>query len=209
MNKRITLTASVIIILSLIACGNKETKSVENESSEPNISSVEETTNNSDSSSVYSEMIIIDPPSSIPSSSSEVISSSEISSSQERSSLQNSSEDAPSSAQSIVISASEVISSSSDISSASESSIPSSSTPEGYHHVVFQNYDETVLYEVDVEEGHEAIYVGETPVKPEDEDFIYEFSGWDKDLTNILSDVIAVAQYSYTAKENWGPIIWF
>ena len=197
MNKRITLTASVIIILSLIACDKK---------AQSNIKSVEEL---SSSNYVQTETYTDCGPSSMPSSSSEVISSSEISSSQERSSLQNSSEDAPSSAQSIVVSASEVISSSSDISSASESSIPSSSTPEGYYHVVFQNYDETVLYEVDVEEGYEAIYVGETPIKPEDDEFTYEFSGWDVDLTNILSDVVAVAQYSYTAKENWGPIIWF
>ena len=180
MNKRITLTASVIIILSLIAC-DKRTQSN---------NSVEEL---SSSNYVQTETYTDCGPSSMPNSSSEVISSSEISSSVEQSSLPSSSEIAPSS----------------DMSSVSESSIPSSSTPEGYHHVVFQNYDETVLYEVDVEEGHEAIYGGETPIKPEDDEFTYEFTGWDKDLTNILADVTTVAQYGYTAKENWGSIIWF
>ena len=196
MNKRITLTASVIIILSLIAC-DKRTQSN---------NSVEEL---SSSNYVQTETYTDCGPSSIPSSSSEVISSQEISSSLEQSSLPSSSEAAPSSEQSSTVSSSEVISSSSDMPSASESSIPSSSTPEGYHHVVFQNYDETVLYEVDVEEGHEAIYGGETPIKPEDDEFTYEFIGWDKDLTNILADVTTVAQYGYTAKENWGSIIWF
>ena len=189
------MTASVIIILSLIAC-DKRTQSN---------NSVEEL---SSSNYVQTETYTDCGPSSMPSSSSEVISSQEISSSLEQSSLPSSSEAAPSSEQSSMVS-SEVISSSSDMSSASESSIPSSSTPEGYYHVVFQNYDETILYEVDVEEGHEAIYVGETPIKPEDDEFTYEFIGWDKDLTNILADVTTVAQYSYTAKENWGPIIWF
>ena len=197
MNKRITLTASVISILSLIACNKK---------AQSNISSVEELFS---SNYVQTETYTDCGPSSMPSSSSEVISSSEISSSAEQSSLQSSSEVAPSSEQSSMVSSSEVISSNSDISSASESSIPSSSTPEGYYHVVFQNYDETILYEVDVEEGHEAIYVGETPVQPEDDEFTYEFTGWDKDLTNINSNVITTAVYTAVEKIPWGPIIWF
>ena len=106
-------------------------------------------------------------------------------------------------------SSSSVISSSSDDPSSS-SEEPSSSIPEEtYYHVTFLNYDETLLYEVDVLEGTEAIYQGETPIKPEDDEFTYEFNGWDKDLTNIQSEMTAVAQYSYTAKENWGSIIWF
>ena len=92
----------------------------------------------------------------------------------------------------------------------SSSEEQSSSIPEETHyHVIFLNYDETVLYEVDVLEGNEAQYLGETPIKPEDDEFTYEFSGWDVDLTNIQSDVTATAQYTYTAKENWGSIIWF
>ena len=104
---------------------------------------------------------------------------------------------------------SSVVSSSSDEPSSS-SDEPSSSIPEEtYYHVTFLNYDETLLYEVDVLEGTEAIYQGETPIKPEDDEFTYEFNGWDKDLTNIHSEMTVVAQYSYTAKENWGSIIWF
>ena len=119
----------------------------------------------------------------------------------------DSSSEEPSSSSSIEQSSSEEQSSSSEISSSSEEQ---SSIPEGtYHHVTFLNYDETLLYEVDVLEGKEAQYLGETPIKPEDDEFTYEFSGWDKDLTNIQSDVTATAQYTYTAKENWGSIIWF
>ena len=79
---------------------------------------------------------------------------------------------------------------------------------EVYHHVTFLNYDETKLYEVDVLEGAEAVYSGETPTKAEDDEFTYEFEGWNKDLTNIQADVTTVAQFKYVAKENWGPIIW-
>ena len=78
-----------------------------------------------------------------------------------------------------------------------------------YYHVRFVNYDESLLYEVDVKEGEAATYSGETPTKPDDDEFTYEFKGWDKDLTNITEDVTTMAEYNYKAKENWGSIIWF
>ena len=140
-------------------------------------------------------------------------------------SISNSSEEMPSSIIPISIteapssdSSKEPISSSSDEPSSSvdiSSDEPSSSSEESsilegtYYHVTFINYDDSVLYEVDVLEGTEAIYSGETPIKPEDDEFVYEFKGWDQDLTNIQAEMTTKAEYSYTAKENWGSIIWF
>ena len=84
------------------------------------------------------------------------------------------------------------------------------SIPEGtYYHVRFVNYDDTLLYEVDVLEGTEARYVGNNPTREEDDEFTYEFKGWDKDLKSVTSDLTATAQYNAVAKENWGSIIWF
>ena len=77
--------------------------------------------------------------------------------------------------------------------------------------MTFINDDEakTILYEIDVLEGQEAIYSGETPTKEEDDEFTYEFQGWDVDLKVITSEVTTKATYKAVAKENWGPIIWF
>ena len=95
-------------------------------------------------------------------------------------------------------------------SSNSSSTTSSSEQNETYYHVVFVNDDETtVLYETDVLKGSTATYGGEDPTKEEDDEFTYEFDGWDKDLTNIQSDTTFVAQYKAVAKENWGPITWF
>lgn len=97
-----------------------------------------------------------------------------------------------------------------DSSGSSSNENSTSSTPQPvYYHVVFKNYDETVLSEIDVLEGTEAVYSGETPTKEEDDEFTYEFEGWDQDLMNIQSDVTTQATYKSVAKENWGPIIWF
>ena len=125
-------------------------------------------------------------------------------SSEEKSSSQESSSE-----QSSIPSSSEETSSSSEASSSSESS-SESSIPEGtYYHVTFINYDDSVLYEVDVLEGTEAIYSGETPTREEDAECSYVFDGWDKDLTNIQSDVTTKAKYLAQDKGEWGPIIWF
>ena len=103
-----------------------------------------------------------------------------------------------------------VASSSSAVVSSSSSSQPaaSSSVAPVTYHVVFQNYDGTLLEEKDVLKGSEATYSGQTPVKPEDDEFTYEFKGWDKDLKNIQADVTTKAEYKAVGKENWGPIHW-
>ena len=105
-------------------------------------------------------------------------------------------------------SSSNEVPSSNPITSSSEQNT-SSEQQETYYHVVFVNYDNSPLYEADVLEGSTALYSGETPTKAEDDEFTYEFDGWDKDLTNIQSDTTFIAQFKAVAKEGWGPIIWF
>lgn len=102
-------------------------------------------------------------------------------------------------------------STSSTNSSSSSSSNPSSSSVQQdvYYTVTFLNYDETPLQEVRVLEGEEAHYTGATPTREEDDEFRYEFDGWDRDLKNIRSNVITKAKFKYIAKENWGPVHWF
>ena len=102
-----------------------------------------------------------------------------------------------------------------EVSSNTSSIISSESEPESsvepipvYYHVIFQNYDDSVLEEVDVLEGSEALYSGQTPEKPEDGEFTYEFIGWDKEeeLKAVSSNITTKATFKYTPKENWGPI---
>ena len=80
------------------------------------------------------------------------------------------------------------------------------------YHVRFVNYDDSLLYEVDVPEGGSAVYVGDTPTKPDYEIYTYTFTGWDKDLIVINSDLTAKALYDQEVREEeqgWGPIHWF
>lgn len=82
------------------------------------------------------------------------------------------------------------------------------SKPIVYYQVKFVNYDDSELYQTIVREGRDAVYNGETPTHPEDDEFTYEFDGWDKELTNIQSDVTFKATFKEVAKVPWGPIIW-
>ena len=105
----------------------------------------------------------------------------------------------------------EEVSSSEEISSSIEPSSTSESLPTTYK-VTFQNYDGTILYETKVEEGKTAVYVGETPTKPVEEekvDYTYEFVGWDKDLEKIFEDTITTAVFEVKTEDGWGNIIWF
>ena len=194
MKKSFKLLFGSFVLFSLIACGTQTAKSESGKQE----SSVQES---------------IVPPSSSeesikPSSSSNVISSNSSSSTEKPSSSV-----VPSGSSSQVSSSSsEQISSSSSSNPSSSSEEPLSSVPTStYYHVVFQNYDETVLLEIDVLEGNEAVYSGETPTKPEDDEFTYEFEKWDQEdnLKVVTSDVTTKAVFTPTAKENWGPIIWF
>ena len=62
--------------------------------------------------------------------------------------------------------------------------------------VKFLNYDLTELYKTTVKHGSDVTYLGETPTKPKTEEFNYTFKGWDKPLTNIVSDTKFIAQYT-------------
>lgn len=61
--------------------------------------------------------------------------------------------------------------------------------------VSFVNYDGTALYSTVVDYDGTASYVGGTPTKPQDQQSVYTFSGWDVALDHIQSNVTAKAQY--------------
>lgn len=67
--------------------------------------------------------------------------------------------------------------------------------------VVFLNYDNTLLYEAtNIKRGKPAIYGGQTPTRPETDEYKYEFIGWDKNLSAIYSDLAVYAQYNAIKK---------
>lgn len=74
--------------------------------------------------------------------------------------------------------------------------------------ITWANYDGTVIGTTDV--GYKQIpeYKGETPLKPADEQYLYTFSGWDKELTETTEDTTYTAQYNQTLISDCYTVTW-
>ena len=75
--------------------------------------------------------------------------------------------------------------------------------------VRFLDEDGTLLYECEVNEGKDVVYPFDQPTKPADGELVFEFSGWDADLTSVKSDMTLRATYRVTSDVDWGEINWF
>ncbi|MDR2827886.1 MAG: leucine-rich repeat domain-containing protein, partial [Acholeplasmatales bacterium] len=62
--------------------------------------------------------------------------------------------------------------------------------------IVFKNYDLTQLQNTEVEYGTLPVYQGETPTKPSTEQFHYEFSGWETELTSVVGEASYIAVFN-------------
>ena len=65
--------------------------------------------------------------------------------------------------------------------------------------ITFMNGEEE-LQSTEVEYGLVPEYVGETPTKPEDEQFTYQFAGWDKEIVEVTEDATYYAIYNKDEK---------
>ena len=61
--------------------------------------------------------------------------------------------------------------------------------------VNFYNYDDTLLDSCTVVSGEAATYSKDTPSKPATLEYYYEFKCWDKDITNVTSNLNVKATY--------------
>ena len=64
--------------------------------------------------------------------------------------------------------------------------------------VNFYNYDDTLLDSCIVASGEAATYSKEAPTKPATLEYCYEFKGWDKDITNVTSNLDVKATFEET-----------
>ena len=62
--------------------------------------------------------------------------------------------------------------------------------------VTFKNYDGKTLFTATVKEGGSVTYPYSNPTRPDDEDYEYTFTGFDKEATNVKSNLVVTAQYS-------------
>lgn len=70
-----------------------------------------------------------------------------------------------------------------------------------YYDVRFFNYDGTLLDEISVKAGDDAVYPGkDLPTREPSGDNVYLFDGRDKDLNNVLSDLDVTATYKETLR---------
>lgn len=66
--------------------------------------------------------------------------------------------------------------------------------------VTFLNYDESVLYVDHVPYGGNARYLAPTPTRPAEQGYVYMFTGWNHETTNITEDLTVIATFRYSEK---------
>ncbi len=69
-----------------------------------------------------------------------------------------------------------------------------------YYTIRFLNWDGTELQNSQVKEGEIPSYGGATPVRPEDENYTYSFSGWSPAVVAATANADYTAQYTATEK---------
>lgn len=65
----------------------------------------------------------------------------------------------------------------------------------------FRNYDNTLLYETEVNAGETPSYVGPIPTRQSDNLYDYTFTGWNPELAPIIQDTTYIAQFSPVRKQ--------
>ena len=73
-----------------------------------------------------------------------------------------------------------------------------------YYTIRFLNYNGAVLQNSQVLEGDMPSYTGATPIKPEDDDYTYTFSGWSPAIVAATANADYTAQFTATAKPQGG-----
>lgn len=72
----------------------------------------------------------------------------------------------------------------------------------------FYNYDYELIISFKVEKEEDAIYSGDVPIKPSDDEFNYEFTGFVKD-DSLDGDFSFIATFKEVPKNDWNKVTWF
>ena len=67
-----------------------------------------------------------------------------------------------------------------------------------YYNITFLDWDGTLLQYLQVEKGTWPEYTGDTPTRPDDEQYTYTFSGWTPELVVVTEDATYTAIYDAT-----------
>lgn len=70
---------------------------------------------------------------------------------------------------------------------------------DGQYKICFHNWDDTILLTVMADEGEIPEYTGKTPTRPDDDEFEYEFAGWNEEIQPVSGDYDYYATYTAIA----------
>ena len=73
-----------------------------------------------------------------------------------------------------------------------------------YYTIRFLNWDGAELQNSQVLEGNMPVYNGTIPVRPEDEQYTYSFSGWQPEIVAATANADYTAQFTATEKSATG-----